>query len=58
MKRATKVKQKSFLITFKGLSLNQAKQFYLAGENPTLRKIINKKVSKATIVIINLLASI
>ena len=36
MERAFKMKQKTFFITFKGLSLKQVKQFFLNGESPTL----------------------
>ena len=35
-KRAFKMKQKAFLIIFKGLSLKQIKQFFLEGDTPTL----------------------
>ena len=37
MKRAFKMKQKTFFIVFKGLSLKQIKQFFLGTESPTLK---------------------
>ena len=37
-KRAFKIKQQAFFITFKKLSLKQIKQIFLEGESPTLNK--------------------
>ena len=39
-KRAFKIKQKAFFITFKVLSLKLIKQFVLEGESPTLNETI------------------
>ena len=47
MKRALKMKQKAFFITFNGLSMKQGTHFFLKYESPTLRAIIwwkNEKV--------------
>ena len=38
MKRAFKMKQKSFFIIFEGLLLKLLKQTFLEGESPTLKK--------------------
>ena len=37
MKRAFKMKSKSFFIVFKRFSLKQIKQFFLDGESPTFK---------------------
>ena len=42
-KRALKIKQKAFFIIFKGLSVKQIKQFFLEGENLTLKEGLAKK---------------
>ena len=38
MKRALKMKLKTFFIIFKGLSLKQIKQLFLEGESPALNR--------------------
>ena len=42
MKRALKMKLKTFFIIFKGLSLKQIKQLFLEGESPVLNKHFGK----------------
>ena len=46
MKRAFKVKLKTFFIIFKGLSMKQTTQIFLEGEGPTLNILKTKRAFK------------